>query len=104
MAKLDTIIENQTEQMNLLRNLASASAQSGSVELIEDILPKRMESVAEIEEFNNRLQNVEYRRKMVTVTVYKYSTHLMFYYWFYKECDLNKATAMQNSQNNLLEI
>jgi len=48
------ILDNQKEQLSLLRQFA-ALTQKEYVEVVEDVLPKKLEAVAELEQFNNLL-------------------------------------------------
>ena len=47
LAKLDTIIENQQEQLLLLRNI-TASTHVGSGEALEELIPSKINSVGEL--------------------------------------------------------
>lgn len=60
LAKLDMILEQQTEQTNLLQQLASGNTTNGPVELFEDLLPQRLKTCEDLDEFNHRLENLEY--------------------------------------------
>lgn len=64
LAKLDTIIENQQEQLVLLRNI-TASTHSSSGEALEELIPSKMNSVEELMEFDEKLQDTEFKKKMV---------------------------------------
>ena len=58
------ILDNQKEQLALLRQIA-ASTQKDYVEVVEDVLPNKLESVAELEQFNNKLGNPDFKKQMV---------------------------------------
>jgi hypothetical protein len=70
LTKLDIVIENQQEMLNLLKHVVSASSVgSSSVELFEDIFPQRISSPEEFQQLNEQLGNVEFRKKMVKVLI-----------------------------------
>ena len=58
------IVDNQKEQIALLRQIA-ASTQKDYVEVVEDVLPNKLESVAELEQFNNKLGDPDFKKQMV---------------------------------------
>ena len=58
------ILDNQKEQLALLRQIA-ASTQKDYVEVVEDVLPSKLESVAELEQFNNKLGDPDFKKQMV---------------------------------------
>jgi len=58
------ILDNQKEQLALLRQIA-ASTQKDYVEVVEDVLPNKLESVAELEQFNNKLGDPDFKKQMV---------------------------------------
>lgn len=64
LAKLDTIIENQQEQLLLLRNI-TASTHVGSGEALEELIPSKINSFEELMEFDEKLQDTEFKKKMV---------------------------------------
>ena len=67
LMKLDTIICNQEEHNNLLRQLASRS-RVGAGEgqnVVEDVVPEQMDNKQELEEFCAKLQDTDFRKKMV---------------------------------------
>jgi len=64
LCKLDMIVDNQKEQIALLRQIA-ASTQKDYVEVVEDVLPNKLESVAELEQFNNKLGDPDFKKQMV---------------------------------------
>jgi hypothetical protein len=65
LAKLDTLLENQQEQLNILRQLAASSTVNVSGECIEDLLPRKMETDDELQNINNLLTSPEYKKKLV---------------------------------------
>jgi len=69
VSKLDIIIENQQEILNLLKHVVSVN-QTGSCEgMLEDLFPRRIESLAELEEFNGRLDDDnDFLKKMVSMS------------------------------------
>ena len=58
------ILDNQKEQLALLRQIA-APTQKDYVEVVEDVLPNKLESVAELEQFNNKLGDPDFKKQMV---------------------------------------
>ena len=65
LSKLDMIIENQEEMINLLKHLASVSSVGSSGELFEDVFPQRVASQAEFQQLNEKLDDLNFRKKMV---------------------------------------
>jgi hypothetical protein len=72
LSKLDMIIENPIEMLGILRQIASANRQCVDRDLLEDIMPNRIDSVAEMDNFNQSLAADEYKKKMVILgkTIY----------------------------------
>lgn len=62
---MDTMIEKQDEALSILRVLLSATRGVGGNDMLEDILPKPMDSVEELEELSARLADEDIRKKMV---------------------------------------
>ena len=59
LAKLDTIIENQQEQLLLLRNI-TANTLVGSGEVLEELIPSKINSIEELMEFDKKLHDTEF--------------------------------------------
>jgi hypothetical protein len=65
LTKLDTLIEKHDETLSILRVLSSATRGVNDKELLDDILPSPLDTVEEITEFYSRLDDEEFRKKMV---------------------------------------
>lgn len=65
LAKLDAILENQLEELLLLRNIAASTQSSGSGEGVEDLVSSKINSHQELLEFDEKLQDAEFKKKMV---------------------------------------
>ena len=65
LAKLDAILENQLEELLLLRNITASTQSSGSGEGVEDLIPSKINSLEELLEFDEKLQDAEFKKKMV---------------------------------------
>lgn len=58
--KLNTVIENQDEQLSLLRKIGTSAC-----EQLEEFSVERLNSVEELEEFCRNLEEKFYRKKVV---------------------------------------
>lgn len=65
LTKLDTLIEKHDETLSILRVLLSATRGVNDKELLDDILPSPLDTVEEMTEFCSRLDDEEFRKKMV---------------------------------------
>jgi hypothetical protein len=65
LAKLDALLENQHEELSLLRNIAANMQSSGSGEGVEDLIPSKINSLEELLEFDEKLQDTEFKKKVV---------------------------------------
>ena len=65
LAKLDTINENQCEQLELLRHVTANSQSSGLPDL-EELLASKIDTVEDLMAFDDKLLVAEYRKKMVS--------------------------------------
>jgi formyltetrahydrofolate hydrolase len=87
MAKLDTIIENQQEQNLLLRQIAASSLSSGSGDTLDELIPSKMDSIEELLEFEEKLQDTEFKKKMV-ICLFVLTAHCIYNiimkHWTYK--------------------
>ena len=63
LAKLDTILEKQDEQLSLLRQIAVSSS-SISGEAVEELNPQ-MDTLERLQEFEDRLADLKFKKKMV---------------------------------------
>ena len=77
ISKLDTIIQNQLEQLGLLRRLAASSSAADDTLVLDDVLPQRLQTLDELRDFNQRLATKEFRKKMVITTAF-YLFHITF--------------------------
>lgn len=84
MCKLDMILDNQKEQLALLRQIA-ASTQKEYVEVVEDVLPKKLEAVAELEQFNSKLGDPDFKKQMVILLLTSFYL-TCFFLSFMKSC------------------
>jgi len=89
MAKLDTIIENQQEQNLLLRQIAASSLSSGYGDTLDELIPSKMDSLEELLEFEEKLQDTEFKKKMVIcLFVFVLTAHCIYNiimkHWTYK--------------------
>lgn len=67
LAKLDTIIDNQQEQLMLLRQIAAGNKSCGSAEALDEIIPTTINTVEELLDFDKKLRDVEFKKKMVGI-------------------------------------
>jgi hypothetical protein len=58
-------MENQLEELVLLRNIAANMQSSGSGEGVEDLIPSKINSLEELLEFDEKLRDAEFKKKMV---------------------------------------
>ena len=65
LTKLDTLIDKHEEALSILRVLLSATKGVNDEEIIEDIIPNAIDSVDELEELSSRLNDDDYRKKLV---------------------------------------
>jgi hypothetical protein len=65
MAKLDIIIENQQEQLMLLRQIAVSNNSCGSAEVIDELIPSQFNTTEELRDFDEKLRDTEFKKKMV---------------------------------------
>lgn len=52
--------------LNILKHLVSVSQAGLSGDMLEDFFPQRIDSNDEFDQFNERLGNLEFRKKMVS--------------------------------------
>ena len=69
LMKLTDIIENQKEQMSLLRQIVTSS--SNVEESVEDVLPKPIDTIKEMDDMRDRLRDSNYRKKLASYS-YQY--------------------------------
>lgn len=66
LAKLDAVLENQKEQLTLLRKIAAVSQLANDTAvLVDDILLQRLNTIVELQELNTLLAGNEFRKKLV---------------------------------------
>ena len=65
LTKLDTPIDKHEEALSILRVLLSATKGVNDEEIIEDIIPNALDSIDELEELSSRLNDDDYRKKLV---------------------------------------
>jgi len=58
-------MENQLEELVLLRNIAASTQSSGSGEGVDDLIPSKINSLEELLEFDEKLQDADFKKKMV---------------------------------------
>lgn len=67
LSKLDMLIDGQIEMLGILRHIACTNRQCADGDLLEDVMPKRIDSVEEMDNFNQSLATDEYRKKLVMI-------------------------------------
>jgi hypothetical protein len=65
LTKLETLIEKHDETLAILRVLLSATRGVNENEMLEDILPSPLDSVQDLQELCSRLDDEEFRKKIV---------------------------------------
>ena len=66
------VLENQTELLRLVRNIASSSASSDELVDIEDLVPQPMTRASELDELCEKLtEDKDFRRKLVMIHIIK---------------------------------
>ena len=65
LAKLDTLIDKHEEALSILGVLLSATKGINEEEVLEDVIPNAFVSVEQFEEFSSRLNDDNYRKKLV---------------------------------------
>ena len=65
LAKLDIMIEKQSEVLSILQVLLSDRNGVGGHDILEDVLPKAIASPNELEEMSARLLDKDFKKKMV---------------------------------------
>ena len=73
LAKLDTMIEKQDEALSILRMLLSATRGVGGNDILEDLLPNSVDSMADLEALSARLADEDFKKKMVRVFFFYYA-------------------------------
>jgi hypothetical protein len=58
-------MENQLEELVLLRNIAANTQSSGSGEGMDDLIPSKINSLEELLEFDEKLLDADFKKKMV---------------------------------------
>ena len=64
--KLDSLMEQQTETLTLLRTLIASGS---SADTVDDLFTSRMTTVDELEDMERMLQTADYRKNMVRIAV-----------------------------------
>jgi hypothetical protein len=64
--KLDSILENQKEILVYLRRQSSGMGRT-CVVVLEDVLPKPMDSVEEVEDFCGKLNQVAFKKSLASL-------------------------------------
>jgi hypothetical protein len=59
------LIDKHEEALSILRVLLSATRGVHNEDILEDIIPKALDSVDELEELSSRLDDDDYRKKLV---------------------------------------
>ena len=65
LTKLDLIIEKQDEGLSMLRMLLGATRGADENDMLEDVIPKAIDSVEELNKFSSRLDDEEFMKKVV---------------------------------------
>ena len=65
LAKLDILIEKQSEALSILQVLLSATKGVGGHDMLEDVLPKSIDSPEELEKMSAGLFDEDVRKKTV---------------------------------------
>ena len=65
LTKLETLIEKHDETLAILRVLLSATRGVNENVMLEDILPSPLDSTEDLQELCSRLNDEEFRKKMV---------------------------------------
>lgn len=60
-------MHNQQDILSLLRQITSAYQSTHELSTIEDIVPRRVESTVELDELNEKLRDMDFRKKMVII-------------------------------------
>ena len=69
LTKLETIIQKQEDGLSMLRMLLGATKVDGN-DILEDVLPQPLDTAEALKELNTRLEDDQYRRKMVIICMY----------------------------------
>ena len=64
------ILENQNEGLSIIRMLLGATRGTDGNDMLEDILPKPIDSVEDLEQFSSRLDDEEHLKKVVCECVF----------------------------------
>ena len=65
LTKLDLIIEKQDEGLSMLRMLLGATRGADENDMLEDVIPKAIDSVEELNKLSSRLDDEEFMKKVV---------------------------------------
>ena len=65
LTKLDLIIEKQDEGLSMLRMLLGATRGADKNDMLEDVIPKAIDSVEELNKLSSRLDDEEFMKKVV---------------------------------------
>lgn len=63
--KLETIIEKQNEGLQMLRQLLSVTRGAGGRDMLEDMLPRPLTQVVELNALCENLSDEDFKKKMV---------------------------------------
>jgi len=100
--QVDMILDNQKEQLSLLRELLrqfAALTQKEYVEVVEDVLPKKLEAVAELEQFNRKLGDPQFKKQMVILLFMSFYLTCFFCEFYFKQ-----TTGIYSPQNRILNF
>lgn len=64
------LIEKQDEGISMLRVLLSATRGVGGTDMLQDVLPKPIDSVEDLEALSVRLEEEAFMKKMVGICTY----------------------------------
>ena len=65
LTKLDLILEKQDEALSMLRMLLGATRGADENDMLEDVIPKAIDSVEELNKLSSRLDDEEFMKKVV---------------------------------------
>ena len=65
LAKLDIMIEKQSEALSILQVLLAATKGVGDHDMLKDVLPKPIDSTEQLEKMSAGLSNEDIRKQMV---------------------------------------
>jgi len=65
LAKIEMVLENQQEMLRTLRHVVGSPE-----EMMEDVFPKCIDSLEDFNQFNDKLSDVQFRKKMVSTSIY----------------------------------